>query len=204
VGKAEAILASNTSTLNIDEIAASTSRAADGRRQSLFQSGQCDEAVGDRPRQTIETGVLATSMALGSDWEKSACSSATAGASVGNRMFGLTCVKRPRRRGGAKVQDVDAALYEWAWRWAARSRTWRVSTWATSPQRGWHHIPKGMRPHLADNRLVEAGRHGQKTNAGWYRYAKGAAHRKPIPKQNASLPRPRKRGRSSSAPSQEN
>jgi 3-hydroxyacyl-CoA dehydrogenase len=40
-----------------------------------------------------------------------------------------------------------------------------------------------MRPHLADNRLVEAGRHGQKTSAGWYKYEKG--NRTPMPDTEA-------------------
>ena len=54
VARPDAILASNTSTLNIDEIASATEPAAAGDRPPLLQPGQRDEAAGDRPRQAVQ------------------------------------------------------------------------------------------------------------------------------------------------------
>ena len=51
IAKPGAILASNTSYLNIDEIAASTSRPQDVRRPALLLAGQCDEAARGRARR---------------------------------------------------------------------------------------------------------------------------------------------------------
>ena len=42
-----------------------------------------------------------------------------------------------------------------------------------------HLIPPGMRQPLVADRLCELGRYGQKTGAGWYRYAEGS--RRPLP-----------------------
>ena len=50
--KPGAILASNTSTLNIDEIAGSTSRPQVGDRHAFFQPGQRDAAAGNCARQS--------------------------------------------------------------------------------------------------------------------------------------------------------
>ena len=54
VTRPDAILASNTSTLNIDEIASATSRPAQGDRPSLLQPGQRDAGDRNRARQAIE------------------------------------------------------------------------------------------------------------------------------------------------------
>ncbi len=51
VAKPEAILASNTSSLDIDEIASATSRSATGDRHAFFQSRKRDEAAGSGSRK---------------------------------------------------------------------------------------------------------------------------------------------------------
>jgi 3-hydroxyacyl-CoA dehydrogenase len=86
---------------------------------------------------------------------------------------------------GAKVQDIDAAMYEFGMAMgplavgdlAGLDVGYKVRKEAAG------RIPAGMRPTLANNRLVEAGRHGQKTGAGWYKYEKG--NRAPVPDPEA-------------------
>ena len=51
IAKPDCILASNTSTLDIDEIASATSASADGDRPSLLQPGERDAAARNRARQ---------------------------------------------------------------------------------------------------------------------------------------------------------
>ena len=51
IAKPDAILASNTSFLDIDEIAAATSRARTGAGPALFLARPGDEAAGNRARR---------------------------------------------------------------------------------------------------------------------------------------------------------
>ena len=56
VTRPDAILASNTSTLDIDELAAASGRGDTGRRAPLLQPRQRDEAARDRPRSRHQHG----------------------------------------------------------------------------------------------------------------------------------------------------
>jgi 3-hydroxyacyl-CoA dehydrogenase len=92
---------------------------------------------------------------------------------VGNRMFG------PYRREaqflveeGASVEAVDAALYDFGMAMgplatgdlAGLDVGWRI-------RKEYRHLQKpGVRQPLAEDRLCELGRFGQKTVAGWYKY----------------------------------
>jgi 3-hydroxyacyl-CoA dehydrogenase len=92
---------------------------------------------------------------------------------TGNRMFG------PYRREaqflveeGATVEAVDRALYDFGMAMgplatgdlAGLDVGWRIR------QEYRHLEPPGVRQPLAEDRLCEMGRYGQKTGAGWYRY----------------------------------
>jgi 3-hydroxyacyl-CoA dehydrogenase len=92
---------------------------------------------------------------------------------VGNRMFG------PYRREaqflveeGAEVEAVDSALVEFGMAMgplatgdlAGLDVGWRI-------RKEYRHLEKpGVRQPVAEDRLCEMGRFGQKTLAGWYRY----------------------------------
>src|SRR5207248_10740203 len=95
---------------------------------------------------------------------------------VGNRMFG------PYRREaqflveeGASIEAVDQALYDFGMAMgplatgdlAGLDVGWRI-------RKEFRHLePAGRRDPLVADRLCERGRYGQKTGAGWYRYAEG-------------------------------
>jgi 3-hydroxyacyl-CoA dehydrogenase len=181
-----AVLASNTSTLNIDEIASATKRPQMVVGNHFFSPANVMKLLEIVRGTQTNKQILATSMALAKKLGKVGVLVGNCWGFVGNRMFG------PYMREaaflveeGAKVQDVDAALYEFGMAMgplavgdlAGLDVGYKVRKEAV------HHIPKGMRPHLADDRLVEAGRHGQKTGAGWYRYEKG--NRTPMPDPEA-------------------
>jgi 3-hydroxyacyl-CoA dehydrogenase len=186
VARPGAVLASNTSTLNIDEIASATSRPEAVVGNHFFSPANVMKLLeivrGSRSSQEV----LATSMALARRLGKVGVLVGNCWGFVGNRMFG------PYMREaaflveeGARIQDVDAALYEFGMAMgplavgdlAGLDVGYKVRKEAAG------HLPKGMRPHLVDDRLVEAGRHGQKTSAGWYRYEKGS--RTPLPDPEA-------------------
>jgi 3-hydroxyacyl-CoA dehydrogenase len=186
VAKPGAVLASNTSTLNIDEIASATKRPQMVVGNHFFSPANVMKLLEIvRGKQSDKT-VLATSMALAKRLGKVGVLVGNCWGFVGNRMFG------PYMREaaflveeGAKPQEVDAVMYEWGMAMGplAVGDLAGLDVGYKVRKEAEHHIPKGMRPHLADNRLVEAGRHGQKTNAGWYRYEKGS--RTPLPDPEA-------------------
>jgi 3-hydroxyacyl-CoA dehydrogenase len=73
---------------------------------------------------------------------------------------------------GASVPDVDQAMYEWGMAMgplavgdlAGLDVGWRI-------RKEYKHLEKpGVRQPLAEDRLCEMGRYGQKTGAGWYKY----------------------------------
>ena len=186
VARSGAVLASNTSTLNIDEIASATSRPQMVVGNHFFSPANVMKLLEIVRGKKSSQEVLATSMGLAKRLGKVGVLVGNCWGFVGNRMFG------PYMREaaflveeGAKVQEVDAALYEWGMAMGplAVGDLAGLDVGYKVRKEAEHHIPKGLRPHLADNRLVEAGRHGQKTGAGWYRYEKGS--RTPLPDPEA-------------------
>jgi 3-hydroxyacyl-CoA dehydrogenase len=114
IAKPGAILASNTSYLDIDVIAASTSRPGKRDRPALLLAGQCHEAAGDRPRcEKTDKSVIATSMQIGKKIGKVAVLVGNCHGFVGNRML----AQRQREAQklileGAMPWDVDRVLYD--------------------------------------------------------------------------------------------
>ncbi|HEV8069500.1 MAG TPA: 3-hydroxyacyl-CoA dehydrogenase NAD-binding domain-containing protein [Planctomycetaceae bacterium] len=186
VAKPGAVLASNTSTLDVDAIAASTKRPQMVVGNHFFSPANVMKLLEIVRGKQSSKEVLATSMALAKKLGKVGVLVGNCWGFVGNRMFG------PYMREaaflveeGAKVQDVDAALFEFGMAMGplAVGDLAGLDVGYKVRKEAEHKVPAGMRPHLADNRLVEAGRHGQKTGAGWYKYEKG--NRAPMPDPEA-------------------
>ncbi|HKA22592.1 MAG TPA: 3-hydroxyacyl-CoA dehydrogenase NAD-binding domain-containing protein [Blastocatellia bacterium] len=171
--KADAILASNTSTLNIDEIASATSRPEWVIGHHYFSPANVMRLLEMvRGKATSET-VIASSMALSKKLKKVGVLVGNCRGFVGNRMLypyareALFLVEE-----GALPQYVDGAIYNFGFAMgplamgdlAGLDVGWRI-------RKEYKHLEKpGIRqPALAD-RLCELGRFGQKTGAGWYRY----------------------------------
>jgi 3-hydroxyacyl-CoA dehydrogenase len=173
VCKPGAILASNTSTLNIDEIAAATSRPEFVIGTHFFSPANVMRLLELVRGKATSKEVIATCMQLSKKLGKVGVLVGNCRGFVGNRMF------HPYRREaqflveeGASVEAVDSALYEFGMAMgplatgdlAGLDVGWRI-------RREYRHLQKpGVRQPLAEDRLCELGRYGQKTGAGWYKY----------------------------------
>jgi 3-hydroxyacyl-CoA dehydrogenase len=168
-----AILASNTSTLNIDEIASATSRPEAVIGTHFFSPANVMRLLEIVRGKSSSKEVIATCMQLSKKLGKIGVLVGNCRGFVGNRMFG------PYRREaqflveeGADVEAVDRALVEFGNAMgplatgdlAGLDVGWRI-------RKEYKHLEKpGIRQPFAEDRLCELGRYGQKTSGGWYRY----------------------------------
>jgi 3-hydroxyacyl-CoA dehydrogenase len=181
VCKPGAILASNTSTLNIDEIASATSRPQFVIGTHFFSPANVMRLLEIVRGKATSKEVIATCMQLSKKLGKVGVLVGNCFGFVGNRMFG------PYRREaqflveeGAGIEAVDNALYEFGMAMGPLSTGdlagldvgWRI-------RKENRHLRKpGTRDPIAEDRLCEMGRFGQKTGAGWYKYDE---NRRPTP-----------------------
>jgi len=168
-----AILASNTSTLNIDDIAGSTSRPDAVIGTHFFSPANVMRLLEIVRGKKSSKEVIATCMQLSKKLGKIGVLVGNCRGFVGNRMFG------PYRREaqvlieeGADVERVDHALVEFGNAMgplatgdlAGLDVGWRI-------RKEYRHLEKpGIRQPFAEDRLCELGRYGQKTLKGWYQY----------------------------------
>ena len=173
VCKPGAILASNTSTLNIDEIASATSRPASVIGTHFFSPANVMRLLEIVRGKATSKEVIATCMQLSKTLGKVGVLVGNCRGFVGNRMFG------PYRREaqflveeGASVAAVDKALADFGMAMgplatgdlAGLDVGWRI-------RKEYRHLEKpGIRQPLVEDNLCELGRFGQKTGAGWYKY----------------------------------
>ncbi|CAN5712935.1 3-hydroxyacyl-CoA dehydrogenase NAD-binding domain-containing protein [soil metagenome] len=181
VCKPGAILASNTSYLDLDKIASFTQRPQDVIGLHFFSPANVMRLLEIVRGAKTAPDVLATSMALAKKIKKIAVVSGVCDGFIGNRMLarygaaagGLIVA-------GALPQQIDGALQKYG----MAMGPFRMGDlagldigWATRKRKA-AEAGIEMKPLVAD-RLCEAGRFGQKTGAGWYRYEAGK--RDPIP-----------------------
>ena len=173
VCKPGAILASNTSTLNIDEIASATSRPASVIGTHFFSPANVMRLLEIVRGKATSKEVIATCMQLSKALGKIGVLVGNCRGFVGNRMFG------PYRREaqflveeGASVAAVDRALADFGMAMgplatgdlAGLDVGWRI-------RKEYRHLEKpDTRQPLVEDNLCELGRFGQKTGAGWYKY----------------------------------
>jgi 3-hydroxyacyl-CoA dehydrogenase len=173
VCKAGAILASNTSTLNIDEIASSTSRPQAVIGTHFFSPANVMRLLEIVRGKVTSKEVIATCMHLSKKIGKIGVLVGNCRGFVGNRMF------HPYVREsvflleeGASVEAVDSAMYDFGMAMgplavgdlAGLDVGWRI-------RKEYRHLEKpGIRQAFAGDNLCEMGRYGQKTGAGWYKY----------------------------------
>jgi 3-hydroxyacyl-CoA dehydrogenase len=168
-----AILASNTSTLSIDEIASATERPESVIGTHFFSPANVMRLLEIVRGKASGKEVIATCMQLAKKLGKVGVLVGNCRGFVGNRMFG------PYRREaqflveeGASIEAVDQALYDFGMAMgplatgdlAGLDVGWRI-------RKEYRHLEKpGTRQPFAEDRLCEMGRYGQKTGAGWYKY----------------------------------
>jgi 3-hydroxyacyl-CoA dehydrogenase len=173
VCKRGAILASNTSTLNIDEIAATTSRPEFVIGTHFFSPANVMRLLELVRGRKSGKEVIATCMQLAKKIGKVAVLVGNCRGFVGNRMF-LPYIREAQFlvEEGAAPETVDAALTEWGMAMgplgvgdlAGLDVAYRI-------RKEYRHLEKpGARQPYIEDRLVEMGRFGQKAGAGWYKY----------------------------------
>jgi 3-hydroxyacyl-CoA dehydrogenase len=181
VCKPGAILASNTSYLNIDRIAEFTRRPQDVIGLHFFSPANVMRLLEVVRGAKTAPDVLATCMALARKIKKIAVVSGVCDGFIGNRMLArYGAAAAGLVNAGATPQQVDGALQAFG----LAMGPFRMGDlagldigWATRKRKA-AEAGKPMQPVIADL-LCEAGRFGQKTGAGWYRYEAGK--RDPIP-----------------------
>lgn len=176
------ILATNTSTLDVDAIAASTGRPQDFLGMHFFSPANVMrllEVV--RGARTSDT-VLATAMALARRIGKVGVAVGVCYGFVGNRILhqrgreSMALVEE-----GASPEQVDRVLTEFGFPLGHFSMTDLAGIdvgWRIREERRKAGDPEAQAPNWLDV-LAERGRYGQKTSAGVYRYEPGS--RTPIP-----------------------
>ena len=178
----DAILATNTSTLDIDEIAAATNRPDQVVGTHFFSPANVMRLMENVRGEKSSKKTLATVMKLSKKMGKVGVMVGVCFGFVGNRM--LYAYSRQSNfliEEGALPQDVDKVIYGFGF---------PMGPFAVGDLAGLdigYAIrkanpalrPEGKRYSPIADRLVELGRKGQKTNAGWYRYEEGK--RTPLP-----------------------
>ena len=183
VMKPGAILASNTSTLDVNAIAAFTKRPQDVIGTHFFSPANVMKLLEVVRGAKTSKDVLATVMAMGKKIKKTSVVSGVCDGFIGNRMI----EQYSRQAGflleeGATPEQVDKAMEKWG----MAMGPFRMGDlagndigWAIRKRR---YIDKpGMRYSKTADLLCEMGRYGQKTGAGWYDYKPGKRDAIPSP-----------------------
>lgn len=175
VAKPGAILASNTSTLDVDKIAAFTKRPQDVVGMHFFSPANVMKLLEVVRGAKTAKDVLATVMAIAKKIKKTAVVSGVCDGFIGNRMI----EQYSRQAGflldeGATPQQVDKAIEKFGFAmgpFRMGDLAGNDIGWAIRKRRAVEH--PGMKYSATADKLCELGRFGQKTGAGWYDYQAG-------------------------------
>lgn len=175
VMKPGAILASNTSTLDVNKIAAFTKRPQDVVGLHFFSPANVMKLLEVVRGEKTAKDVLATVMQLAKKIKKTAVVSGVCDGFIGNRMI----EQYSRQAGflleeGATPEQVDKAIEKFGFAmgpFRMGDLAGNDIGWAIRKRR---YVEKpNMRYSKTADLLCEMGRFGQKTGAGWYDYVAG-------------------------------
>ena len=183
VAKPGAILASNTSTLDVDKIAAFTKRPQDVVGMHFFSPANVMKLLEVVRGAKTGKDVLATVMGVAKKIKKTAVVSGVCDGFIGNRMI----EQYSRQAGflldeGATPQQVDRAVEKFGFAmgpFRMGDLAGNDIGWAIRKRRATERAD--MKYSRTADKLCELGRFGQKTGAGWYDYQAGK--RDAIPSQ---------------------
>ena len=187
--KPEAILATNTSALDVDEIASVAANPTRVIGTHYFSPANVMRLLEVVRGKESANDVIATVMQLGRRMKKVSVLVGNCRGFVGNRMFG-PYVRESQFlvEEGARIVEVDRALEDFGMAMgplavgdlAGIDIGWNIR------QAARHLRPEGVRQPFASDKLYEMGRYGQKTGAGWYRYGENR-RRTPDPEVQAQM-----------------
>jgi 3-hydroxyacyl-CoA dehydrogenase len=175
VMKPGAILASNTSTLDVDKIAAFTSRPQDVIGTHFFSPANVMKLLEIVRGKATAKDVLATTLALSKKLKKTGVVSGVCDGFIGNRM-----VEQYVRQAGFLLDEgaLPAQVDQAAEAFGFAMGPFRMGDLAGNDI-GWYIRKRraiespGMLYSKTADVLCEQGRFGQKTGAGWYDYKPG-------------------------------
>ena len=184
--KPDAILASNTSGLDIDSISSITSRPDKIVGTHFFSPANIMRLLEVVRGEQTSNETLATIMAIGKKLKKAAVVSLNAPGFIGNRMlFGYTAQANMLLLEGALPQQIDQALESFGLNmgpfrmmdlvgldlgWRARKLSGKESP---------------LHAKIGDE-LCEQNKYGQKSGKGYYNYSEGSRAPNPAPENEAT------------------
>ena len=182
VAKPGAILATNTSTLDVNEIAAATKRPENVLGLHFFSPANVMKLLEVVRAAKTSKQTLATAMKLARTIKKVGVVAGVCDGFIGNRMLhGYFREAGFLLEEGATPQQVDRVIEDFGFAMGP----FRVGDLAGLDV-GWYirkrqaaTRPAHLRTSKVADQICELGRFGQKTGAGWYRYEAG--NRAPIP-----------------------
>ena len=184
VCKPGCVLASNTSYLDVDEIAASTSRPADVIGLHFFSPAHVMKLLEVVVADKTAPEVVATGFALGKALGKISVRAGVCDGFIGNRILATYRTAADHMvLDGASPYKIDAALEKFGFAmgpFAVADLAGLDIGWATRKRKAATRHPEERVPTYID-RLCEQGHFGQKTGQGYYIYEKGKRGGTPNP-----------------------
>lgn len=184
VCKPGSVLATNTSYLDIDAIAASTSRPQDVIGLHFFSPANIMKLLEIVVPAKVSADVVATAFELAKKLKKVPVRAGVCDGFIGNRI--LAVYKQAAdyiMEDGASPYEIDEAVRAFGYPMGPFQVTDLAGGdigWATRKRRAATRDPKARYVHVAD-RICERGWFGQKTGRGFYLYPQGARVGQPDP-----------------------
>ena len=196
VCKPGAVLATNTSYLDIDELAASISRPADVIGLHFFSPANIMKLLEIVVPAKVSADVVATAFELARKLRKQPVRAGVCDGFIGNRILAVYRTAADHMlEDGASPYQIDHAV----WDFGFPMGPYQVSDlaggdigWATRKRRAPTRDPRARYVQIAD-RLCERGWFGQKTGRGYYLYPEGARAGSQDPEVVAIIDEERKR-----------
>jgi 3-hydroxyacyl-CoA dehydrogenase len=188
--KPTAILATNTSTLDVDRIAQATSRPGQVIGTHFFSPANVMRLLELVRGARTATETIATATALAGRLGKVWVLAGNCDGFIGNRMLaGYFREAAFLVEEGATPEQVDRVLYDFGFAMgpfavsdlAGLDVGWRIRKGKAAAR------PTDLRYSPVADWLCERGRFGQKTGAGWYRYEPGGRTPRPDPEVAALI-----------------
>jgi 3-hydroxyacyl-CoA dehydrogenase len=184
VCKPGALLATNTSYLDIDRIAAATSRPADVIGLHFFSPANIMKLLEIVVPATTGAEAVATAFALAKQLKKVPVRAGVCDGFIGNRVLAVYRAAADHMvEDGASPYQIDQALRDFGYPmgpFQVADLAGGDIGWATRKRRAATRDPKARYVQIAD-RICERGWFGQKTGRGYYRYPEGARTGQPDP-----------------------
>jgi 3-hydroxyacyl-CoA dehydrogenase len=172
IAKSGAVIATNTSTLDVDDIAAQTKRPQDVVGLHFFSPANIMKLLEIVRGEKTANDVMATSMSVAKKIGKVGVQAGVCDGFVGNRMLAAYIGEvQAMNLEGAMPQDVDGALETWGMAMgplavgdlAGLDVSYRI-------RKERKLVGEAAQFARVPDKIVEMGRHGQKTGAGYYKY----------------------------------